>query len=161
MPVVVKAHFVKDKKLGLGTEIDRVSNTSESEVAFCPSANATCIEPIAFLCYRIDDVGDETQGLLTHERVDPVTRRIGHQQHVRLMNRSPTTQGRAVESEAIFERALAKLIDRKSQMVPRSNEVREAYVDVRHLFIFCKLQHIPNAHVNCSFYLFSLTELVH
>src|SRR5260370_38966845 len=114
MPGVGKAPFVEEKKLGLGTEIDCVSNTSESEVAFRSFANATRIEPIPFLRYRIDHVGDETQGLLTHERVYPVTRLIGHQKHVRLMNRGPTTQGRTVESEAIFERILAKFLDRKS-----------------------------------------------
>ena len=148
MTFVLKVHLIEYEELSFGTEVDGIGDARELEVTFGASSDAARVEPVTFFGNWINHIRDETQRLLTHEGIDPITRRIGHQQHVGFVDRGPASQRRSVESEAVFKRILAQLLNRKGQVMPGSDQVCETYVDISRLFILGKLQHIFNAHVN-------------
>ena len=113
--------------------------------------NAAWIEPITFPADWIDDVGNQAQSLFVHEWIDPVTVWIRHQQHVGFVDRRPAAQTRTVKAEALLERLFGKLVDRKCQVMPGSNQIGETNIDIGRLFIGRKLQHIFDTHKYSSF----------
>ena len=48
---------------------------------------------------------------MLQRRVDEGGRRVGHEQHVRLMDVLETADARAVEADAVDEQVLAELLD--------------------------------------------------
>jgi hypothetical protein len=99
----METHIVEDEELGLGAEVGNVGDAREAKVALGTTRHAARVEPVALLRDGVNHVGDETQGLVRHERVYPVAVRVGHEEHVGLVNRGPAAQGRTVEAEPLFE----------------------------------------------------------
>src|SRR5260370_37853492 len=144
--LVLKTHVVEDKAFGFRSKIDCIGDARGLQIAFSPMPYAAWIEPIAFPGDRIDDVGNQAQSLYLHERVDPVTVRIRHQEHVGFVDRCPPAQTRTVETETFVERLFRELFDRKRQVMPGSDQICETNIDVGRLFIGGKLQHIFGTH---------------
>src|ERR1700674_1225767 len=151
MTFVLEAHVVEDEELGFRTEIDRIGDSRGLQIALSPMPNTAWIEPITFPADRIHDVGNEAQSLYLHERIDPVTVRIRHQEHVGFVDRRPAAQTRTVKAEALLKRLFRELFDRKRQVMPGSDQICETNIDVGRLFIGGKLQQIFDTHKYSSF----------
>src|SRR5262245_39312848 len=104
MSVILETNIIEDKKLSLRTEIDSISNTGKFKIAFCSTAYTAWIKPVSFFGNGINYVGDQTQSLFGHKRIDPVTIGIGNEEHVRLVNRGPAAQARTIEAEPLLKR---------------------------------------------------------
>ena len=63
------------------------------------------------------------------ERVDDCRVRVGHQEHVRLLDLLETTDGRAVKTVAILEGGLGQLVGRYGEVLHQPRQVTEADVD--------------------------------
>src|SRR5258708_38841651 len=76
MPCVLKTHIAENEELGFRSEINRVGDARGLEIALRPTPYAAGIQPVALLGNRIDDVGNQAQGLVLHERSDPLAVRM-------------------------------------------------------------------------------------
>jgi hypothetical protein len=72
--------------------------------------------------------------------------RIGHDEHVRGVDRLPAADRRAVEAAAFVEQSLAQLSHRDREVLPRPEEIHELQVDARRLVLFGELDHVLCRH---------------
>src|SRR5437764_13555385 len=99
----MKAHVVEDEELCFGTKVNRVGDARELEITLRATRHAARVQPVTFFGNRVNYVCDETQSLLAHQGIYPVTIGVRDEQHVRFVNRSLAAKTRAVEAETIIK----------------------------------------------------------
>ena len=80
--VVVITGLVKDEELGFRPDVDRIGDAGEFQIALSTHSDRTRIEPVTFFRDRIDCICDQTKRSVLGKRIDPESRRVGHEQHV-------------------------------------------------------------------------------
>ena len=82
----MKLDRVKDEELGFGAEVGRVGKTRKFKIAFGAGGDRARVEGVALLRNRVHDIGNQTERRLFRERLHPIARRIGYEQHVGFMD---------------------------------------------------------------------------
>jgi len=99
---------------------------------------------------RVDDVAYEVQRLDAQDRIDERTVRVRQKEHVALVNVLEAADRRAVEADAVDEEALAELLDRDREVLPRPGQIDEAKVDDLRLGLFRELQDVLGRRLRAS-----------
>ena len=92
---------------------------------------------------RVLDVAEHARdaALARAPRQDGERRRVGHGDHVGLVDAREPLDARAVEALALFER-LFQLLDRDGEALERAEDVREPQPDELHIVVAARLQHV-------------------
>jgi hypothetical protein len=83
---------------------------------------------------------------ITTRRVHHRRRRIGHQQHVRLVDRLEAPDRRAVEPQTVLEDAFAELGHRDREVLPQAGQIDEAQIDDARAFLLGELEDVLGRH---------------
>ena len=123
----VEARVVEDEELGLGAEVGRVADAGLLQVGL--GLAARCSADRASTVSRVigsHDVADQHQRRMLEERVDERRLRVGHHQHVALVDRLPAADRGAVEAVARPRTSPRRGPDRVRAVLPAARPVREA-----------------------------------
>ena len=115
---LIETDIVEDKELGFRPEIGRVGHPGGCQIKLSLTRNVTRIAVVALLGDRIDHIRHHHQRRHLRERVQEVGAGIGNQQHVALVDRSPTPDGGPIHSEAFFKPSLGQLLNRVGDVMP-------------------------------------------
>ncbi len=110
--VLVEADVIENEELGLGPEIGRVGYSGRDQVVLRLLGNIAGIARVRLPRDGVAHEGVDVQGLVLAERVQDSCVRVGHEEHVRLLDLLEAADRRAVEAEAILEGALGQLVSR-------------------------------------------------
>ncbi len=124
-------HLVEDEELAFRPEIGGVGDPARAEVLLCATGHPTWILRVRLASDWIGDLADEGERGRLGGRIENRGGRIRHQEHVRLGDRLPAADRRAVEPEAIVERALVERPRGERHVLPCSEQVAELEIDHR------------------------------
>src|SRR5258708_27927346 len=102
----------------------------------------TRIASVTLHGHRLDDIAAQIDGGLFVERIDDRSRRIGHQNHVRLVDALPSGDGRTVEHLAILEESLIHQSGGYGYVLFLTNSVSKAEIDEFCIFFYDEIQSI-------------------
>ena len=126
---VLEADVVEDEELGLGPEVGGVGDAGRLQVLLGLLGDVPRVTRVALAGHRIGHEAVDHERLAGPERVDVGRRRVGHQDHVRLLDLLEPPDRRAVEAVAVLERRLAQHPRRDGDVLHDAGEVAEAEVD--------------------------------
>ena len=142
MGVLIEADVVEDEELRLRTEVGRVGDLRVLQIALGALGDAARVAAVALLGHRIDDVADQVQGGDLGERVHEGGVRIGHDEHVALVDRLEAADGRTVEAEPFLEAALGQLVCGHREVLPQTGHIHEAQINDLDVVVFDQFQHV-------------------
>ena len=125
-----KLHVVEQEEFRFGTPIGHVTDTGGLQISFRLFGRATRVAVISFAGVRFDNRTVNRHGLFGKERVHVGRPGVGHQFHVRLVDRLPAGDRRAVEHEAFVEEILVDLVRHDRHVLQLAARVGETDVDV-------------------------------
>jgi hypothetical protein len=129
VPRGLEAQRVEDVELDLRTPERGRGDATLGEVALGLARDIARIAAVRLAAARLDDIARQDHRRDLERRVDIRRGRIGHQQHVRLVDVLEAADARAVEADAVDEQVLAEILDRDAEVLGLSGEVDEAQVD--------------------------------
>jgi hypothetical protein len=124
------AHIVEDEEFGLGPEIGGVPDAGRDQVLLGLLRNRTRVARIGLPGQRLVHIAKDDQRRLRGERVEDRGRTVGHEHHVRLVNRLPAGDRRSVEHHTLVEEILIDRPDVVREMLPLAARIGEPEVDV-------------------------------
>ena len=80
--------------------------------------------------------------LVLAERVDDARVRVGHEEHVRLLDLLEAADRRAVEAVALLEAVLGELVRRRREVLHQPRQIAEAEVDDLDALVLHESQHL-------------------
>src|SRR5579862_91786 len=95
---------------------------------------------------RIDDVAVHDEGRRLGKRIHESGIRIRDQQHVALVDGSPSPDTGPVHSETVFKRAEIYLAHRIGNVVLQTRDVREAKIELLGVVLLGEIQHFLWTH---------------
>ena len=72
--------------------------------------------------------------------------RVGHDQHVRVVDRLPAADRGTVETDPLFEGLFAELADRRGKVLPDADKVEELVIDHLAVVVLGKLDYFLWGH---------------
>ena len=144
--VLLVADLVEDEELGFRSDEAGVGDARFLQIRFRLPGDVPRITAEVLPGHRVDDVGDDADGRLGKERIEPGGVGIGDGQHVGFMDAHPATDRRTVETEALLERARVERVDGVGAVLPRTQHVHELQVDHLGLVLFGELKEIVGCH---------------
>ena len=145
--VVVEPHVVEDEELRLGTEVRGVGQSGRHEVVLGLLRDVARITRVGLERDRVVHEAVDVQRLVGAERVDDGRVRVGHEDHVRLLDLLEAADRRAVEAETLVEGIGAELVQRRREVLHQSWQVTEAEVDDLDSLVLGQGQYL----VGCAF----------
>ncbi len=137
-----EAHIVEDVELGLGAEERGVRDAGALEVLLSLASDVARVAAVGLAGQRVVDEEVHDEGLVLTERVQHGGRRVGQQQHVRLVDGLEPADRRSVEHETVSEDAGAKVFHGEGEVVRRAGQVGKPDVDELHPFVPYELQDV-------------------
>ena len=95
--------MIKNKELGFGPPIGEVADSGVLQVLFRPLRHASRVALVDGARDRILHVTHHTESWKFGKRIHAGGVRIGKDQHVAVLNRFPSADGRPVKSRAILK----------------------------------------------------------
>src|SRR5262245_8108277 len=135
--------LVEYEELSFRSEVSYIADAGGFQMALGALGHGSRVEPVTFFGDRIEDAGDQAKRRRFHKRIDPVTRGVWDQQHVRLVYRRPAAQAGTVKPDAAFKHIGAKLFDWYREVMPLAEQVCEPYIN--------KLDRILSRELQCRF----------
>ncbi len=123
--VLVEADVIEDEELGFRPEIGGVREPQALYIVLRLSGDVSRIPRIVLARDRVADVAEYGEGLCGQEGIQEGGPRNRLDEHVRLVDRLPPTDARAVEPEALFEGPFFDLSRRHGEMLPQAGEIHE------------------------------------
>ncbi len=149
MALGLEPERVEDVELDLRTPERRRRDAALREVALGLAGHIARIPAVGLAAPRLDDVARQDQGRDLERRVDIGRRRVGHEQHVRLVDVLETTDARAIEADAVDEQVFAKILDRDAEMLGLSGQVHETQVDDQDAGLSGERQYVGDGRGGC------------
>ena len=150
MLVLLVANLVEDEELRLGTDEARVGDAGILQEPLGLARDVTRIAREVLARDGIDDVGDDADGGFREEGIETRGVRVGHGEHVGLVNAHPAANRRAVESEAVRERVLVQMFQREGAVLPAAEHVHELQVHHLGLVLLGEREEVVGRHRNTS-----------
>ena len=122
-------HLVEDEELALGADEARVGDARGAQVLLGALREPPRILVVRLVRRRLRDLAEQRERRHLGERVEERRRRVGHEDHVALLDALPAADRGAVEPEALVERGLVERADRQRHVLPRAEQVAELQVD--------------------------------
>jgi hypothetical protein len=127
----VVVHLVEDEELALGAEVRGVGDPARAQVRLRAPRDPARVLRIGRARDRVGDLADEGQRGRLGRGIEDRRGRIGHEEHVGVLNRLPAADRGAVEAQALVERGLVEAAHGKGHVLPRPEQVAELEVDHR------------------------------
>ena len=123
------AHGVKDVELCLGAEVTGISNAGGGEVLLRLAGDIARVAAEGLQRERVVDEELDVQRLGRAEGIHKRGCRVRQESHIGLIDGGETTDGGAIESEALLACFFGELISRDGKVVFGAGNVREADVN--------------------------------
>ena len=127
-----EADAVEDEELGFRAHHHGVADAAAFHVGLRLLRRAARVAGIGLPGARLEDVAEQDQARLGGEGVHDRRGRVGHQDHVALVDRLPAGDRAAVEHDAVAERVLVDGRDVLRRVLPLAARVGEPQVHVLH-----------------------------
>ncbi len=144
--VLIEANIVEDEELGLGSKVGGIGNTAVFELQFRLLGDPARIAVVVLARNGVDDVAEHDQCPGLRERIHEGSGGIGNDEHVALVNRRPAADAGAVDSEAIFKRALIEHADGIRDVLVQSGQVGKAQIDLPGIVLLGELKSLLWGH---------------
>ena len=119
---------VEDEELQLRPEMGGVADAGGLQVRLRLASDGARVALVPLPGDRVADVAHQRQGRLLAEGVDHRGGRIGHDQHVGVVDVLPTADGRTVEAKPLLKNRQVDLVHRDGEVLPLADEVAELHV---------------------------------
>jgi hypothetical protein len=136
------AQAVEHEELGLGAEVGGVADAGSLEEGQRLLRDGARVAIIELAGAGLENVAEQVQARLDAERIDEGRRRVGHHEHVGLVDGLPAADGGAVEGDAFLEHRLVEAPDRVAEVLQRSEHVAIHQVDEFDIVLFRKLKNV-------------------
>jgi len=143
---LVEADRIEKEKLELGADVDGIAGPRLLHVRFRLLGDVARVAGVGLARDRILDVADEHEGGHGGIGIHLGRRRVGNEQHVRLVDGLEAADRRAVEAQPIRENALAQLGDGNGEVLPEAGEIDEAKIDDPGALLLGHLQYVLRGH---------------
>jgi len=130
-----KADVVEDEELGLGAEEGGIADPGGLEIGLGLLGGRARVAAVGLAGVGLDHRAMHAQRLFGVERIDIGRIDIRHQLHVRLVDRLPAGDRRAVEHEAFLEEFLVDDVDVEGDVLQLAARVGEAQIDIGDVFV--------------------------
>jgi hypothetical protein len=140
--LLVERHVVEDVELGLGPEVHGVGDAARAQVLGGLDRDVAGVARVRLARDRVDHRADHRDRRRRVERVQDRRRRVGHQQHVRLVDLLEAADRRAVEADPVAERVLVEARERHSHVLPGARQVGELEVHQVRVVALGKVEHV-------------------
>ncbi len=144
--VLVEADRVEEEELELGTDVDRVREAGLLQIRLGLLRDVAGVARVPLAGDRVLDVADQHERRHGGERVHLRRRRIGDQEHVRLVDRLEAPDRGAVEAEPLLEDVLVQLGHRDREVLPEARQVDEAEIDDLGALLLGQLERVLRRH---------------
>ena len=138
-------HFVENEKFVLRAEVGGIGNAGGLEVGLGTAGKRARVARVALHGVRLDDVAGEDEGFVRVEGIDVGSGRVGHEDHVGVVDAFPAGEGGAVEHFAFFEEVFVD-VRRVADVVFFASAVGDAQVKVFDVFVVDELQDVVRGH---------------
>jgi len=145
VPVGLVTHVIENVELGLGSEVRGVADAGGAEVCLSLPRDVAGVAAVGLLRQRVMHEEVDHQRLRLTERIQVSRGGVGHQGHVRLVDRLEASHGRAVECQALLENFGTKRTHRHSEVLHHSWQIAETDVDVLDVLVLQIRQEIIGA----------------
>ncbi len=122
-------HLVEDEELALRADEARVGDTRGAQVLLGALREPPRILVVRLVRRRLRDLAEQRERRHLGERIEERRRRVGHEDHVALLDALPAADRGAVEAEALVERGLVERADGQRYVLPGTEQVAELQVD--------------------------------
>jgi hypothetical protein len=126
--LLVERDVVEDVELGLRAEVADVGDAGGSQVFLGLHRDVARVARVRLARDRVQDRADDRDRRRLVERVEDRRRRVGHQQHVRLVDLLEAADRGAVEPDPVGERLLVEARERHAHVLPGAGQIRELEV---------------------------------
>ena len=125
----IEANAIEDEELRFGAEESLVGDASLFQVRLGADGDLPGIARVGLVRDGVADVADQHQRGRVAERIHEGGVGIGHQQHVRFVDRLPPADGTAVKAESILEGALFQFADGITHVLPQAGKIGESQIE--------------------------------
>src|SRR4029453_8708463 len=140
----------EDVELDLGTPEGRRRDAALGEVPLGLPRDVARVAAVRLAAARFDHVAAQDQRGDVERGVDVGGGRIGHEQHVRLVDVLEATDARAIEADAVDEQVFAQVLDRDAEVLRLPREGDEAQVDDQDAGLPGQRQDLGNGRGRCG-----------
>ena len=127
--VLHEADVVEHVELGLGPEVGGVGEAGRAQVLLGLLGDVAGVTGVRLAGDRIAHEAVQDERLVPEERIDHGRVRVGHEDHVRLLDLLEPADRRAVEAVPLLEGARRELVGGDGEVLHETGEVAEAEVD--------------------------------
>ncbi len=152
--VLIEAGRVEDVELGFGPDVDGVGDAGALDVLLRLLRDVARVAGVRLARHRVLDVTVDGERRVLAERVDDRRVRVGHEEHVRLLDLLEPADRRAVEPVAVVEAVRRQLVDRHREVLHEAGEVAEPEVHDLGARVLGQLQHVARGALLRHFYSF-------
>jgi hypothetical protein len=145
--IVAVAHAVEDEEFVLGAEERVIGDAGGPEIGLCALGKRARVTLVALHGRRLDHVAANIDRGLFEERIDDRGRRLGHEDHVRLVDTLPSGDRGAIEHLAVGEEFLVHQPRGDRHVLLLAAGVGEAQVRELHLLLFDEFQYVTGCHI--------------
>ena len=139
MARLVVPRMIKNEEFGFGPPVRGVADLGALEIFLRLLRDVARIALIGLARDRIDHIADQAERRHERERVQAGRGRVRHHQHVAVIDRFPSADGRTVQPGTILEQVFRQFVGRNREMLPRPDQIDELQVHDLHPVLFCKL----------------------
>ena len=146
---LVESHLIEYVELGFRSEEYLVGNASVLDVALGFLGDVARVPGVEGGSIWILYIAKETQGFLVEKGIDKDRIQIGFDQHITLVDGLETSDGRAVNAQAVDGHVVIQFIDGQGYMVEHPWEIGKLQVEVLNLSFFNEFIQFSESHVFC------------
>ncbi len=127
--VVVEPDVVEDEELRLRPEVGRVGEAGRHQVVLRLLRHVARVAGVRLEGDRVVHEAVDVERLVLAERIDDGRVRVGHEDHVGLLDLLEAPDRRAVEPESLLEAVGAQLVRRHREVLHQARQVTEPEID--------------------------------
>ncbi len=138
-------HGIENEELGFRADDEGVTDAGRLQIGFHLLGGRARVARIALAGRGLDDVTDQDQARLGHERVHHRALQVRLQDHVGLVDRLPAGDRGTVEHEPVAQRILVNRGYVLRRVLPLALGIREAQVDIFDAVLLDQIQYFADA----------------
>ena len=148
--LLVEDDVVEHVELGLGAEVGDVGHAARAQMLLGLDRHVARVARVGLARDRVEHHAHERDRRRLVERVEDRGRRVGHQQHVRLVDLLEPADRRAVEADPLAERVLVERRERHPHVLPGSRQVGELQVHQPRAVALGQVEHVAGTRITVS-----------
>src|SRR5690349_10696441 len=146
MGILVEADIVKNEKFSLSAEICRIACTAVFEKQLGFFGDPTGIALVVLLRDGIPHVACHHKRRHFRERIHEGCIGIGNEKHIALVDGSPASDTRSIDTKAVLKRIDGQFTYRIRNVMLQAGYVAEAHIQLAGTILFGKIQYLLRGH---------------